>query len=292
MRTSKLPHLGDEIEIGREPGAISLGSQPLDGGEMLGSYQATKALGRYIAFPPKLARVIGIEETIFLLNFLYAASDEEEWVLRTAEELEHETTLTYKQQVRVRNHLSELGLLEEKTDRRKHLMYYRVIEAAYDALLQTLKRKFDELTFGSNSTLPKGVSLNLPNGSSLLKKEEEVQEQEEEVYLSTPKQEDVNEVYKEMKRYYRRNVSKGLGKVPPSRGLEFVDLVEKKTGDVMLAVFQLWVDENKAWLKKQNWPMAVFMKNVNEQIEAYEDKIAGEQEQEDEEQFPQVKVPD
>lgn len=139
----------------------------------MGSYQAIKALGRWLAFPIQLARSIGMEEAIFLLNFMFVSSDEEEWVERTSAQLEEETTLTYKQQTRVRDRLINLGLLEVRSNRVKHETFYRVIEERYDALVAILRRKreFDELTFGSNSTLPKVNSTNLPKGSSLIKKE-------------------------------------------------------------------------------------------------------------------------
>jgi hypothetical protein len=183
-----------KTDRGSELGAISPSSQPLYGGELLGSYQSTKALGRYIAFPPKLARKIGIEETVFLLNLLYAASDEEEWVKRSVEEIEEETSLTYKQQCRVRNRLASLGLVEEKTNRRIHLMCYRVVEKAYDELLEVVKREFAQLTKGQVSNFPNGSSRTLPNGSSL-KEQEEVQEEEQEA-PSLPKQEGVDPEFK------------------------------------------------------------------------------------------------
>jgi hypothetical protein len=163
-----------------EPGANPSGSSPLIGeGRVLGSYQTILALGRYISFPPGIAKEIGIEETIFLLAIAYSATPKDRWVCLSANELETLTCLTYKQQTRVRNHLSELGLLEEKTQRREHLMYYAVIEEKLEEVIETVKRKFAELTFGSNSTLPKGVSPSLPKVSSLLR-EEEVQEQKQE----------------------------------------------------------------------------------------------------------------
>jgi len=66
-------------------------------------------------------------------------------------------------------------------------------------------------------------------------------------------------------------------------------LVEKKTGDVVLEAFKLWLLENKEFAKECDWPMAAFMKNVNEKIEAYEDKVAGEQDEEEEEGLPRLK---
>jgi hypothetical protein len=149
-------------------------------GSLLGAYQTILALQRYISFPPGIAKQIGVEETIFLLNIAYAASPKDRWVCRSSAEIEHETSLTYKQQVRVRRRLADLGLLEEKSQRRDHLMHYAVVESQFDQIIENAKRQFAETTFGSNSTLPKGSSPNLPLGSSLLKKEVLQEEKTEE----------------------------------------------------------------------------------------------------------------
>lgn len=57
-------------------------------------------------------------------------------------------------------------------------------------------------------------------------------------------------------------------------------MVEKKTGDVVFEAWKLWVIENKEWLKTKAAPLAMFLKNIADHVEAYEDKIAGEKEAE------------
>jgi len=101
-------------------------------------------------------------------------------------------------------------------------------------------------------------------------------------------EEEPGEVFKCLKRIFRQNTGKGLKSIG-RYGEEFRYLVEKKTGDVVLEAFKLWLLENKEFAKECDWPMAAFMKNVNEKIEAYEDKVAGEQDEEEEEGLPRLK---
>jgi hypothetical protein len=116
--------------------------------------------------------------------------------------------------------------------------------------------------------------------------EEEVLEESKAKEVDSPHvREDPKQVYKECKRYYRRLTGKSPGNVPPSRGDEWVRLIEEKTGDKILEAFKLWAEEiGKERLRDFRWPMAVFLKNINEQLEAVEDKKAGEQDAKAEEE--------
>lgn len=91
--------------------------------------QVLRELGRPVAFYPGLARVLGIEETIFFVQLMYwseRTDNSEGWVYKTAQEWEHELALSYRQQMRVRDRLKELCILLEKNDRIKHRLYFRI----------------------------------------------------------------------------------------------------------------------------------------------------------------------
>ena len=95
--------------------------------------------GRVIAFLPGLAKIIGREESLFVQQFLHwtpYASNPDGWVYKTTIEIEDETSLTYKEQIRVRDRLKNLGILEERYERLNHRMYYRILEEELDKKLE------------------------------------------------------------------------------------------------------------------------------------------------------------
>lgn len=99
--------------------------------------QAIRELGRPVAYYPGLARIVGIEEAIFLMQLIYwseRTDDAEGWVYKTAAEWEQELAMTYTQQARVRTRLKELGVLAEKYKRLKHRMFFRVDWEGYEQL--------------------------------------------------------------------------------------------------------------------------------------------------------------
>jgi hypothetical protein len=99
--------------------------------------ESLKRLGRPIAFYPGLAKRIGIEEAIFLQQMIYwtpRATIEGGGVYKSAVEWEEETSLTYRQQARVRRGLVGRGLLTEKYYRLEHRLYFQVIPEAIDQL--------------------------------------------------------------------------------------------------------------------------------------------------------------
>jgi len=262
--------------------------------------ETLKFLGRYVSFPPQLGREIGIEETIFLMNILYASQVDGEWVCRDSATLEEETSLSYKQQLRVRGRLKDLNLLAEKNERLEHVLYFHVQETVLDDLLSNLKWKFANLPKGSTPPSQREVG-QLTKGKFVNNKEVELQEVREEekdfglgpkrdevVELST--KEDVVEVFKSCKRSYRRKTGKSLGFPRGPKFEEFAHWVVKKTGDVILEAFNLWLEEqDRKFLRGVNWPFGMFMKNIADAVEAYEDKIGGEGEREAEEK--EVELP-
>jgi len=93
--------------------------------------QAIKILGRPIAFYPSIARVFGIKESLFFCQLIYwtprGRNDKGDgWIYKSAEEMECETGLTYKEQQGIRDSLCSVGMLEEKYDRPTHRLYFRI----------------------------------------------------------------------------------------------------------------------------------------------------------------------
>lgn len=101
-----------------------------------------KRLGRPVVFYPSVAKLIGMGESIFLAQLLYwtpRARNEmgDGWIYKSAEELEEETGLTYRQQRLVRRRLRKFGFLEECNRRTEHRLYFRVVPEAVDKLMET-----------------------------------------------------------------------------------------------------------------------------------------------------------
>lgn len=99
--------------------------------------EALKRLGRPVVFYPSLARLVGIKEAIMLAQLVYwtpRSKNEQGWVYKSAEDLEEETSLTYREQRRARETLCNKGLIEEQFRREEHRLYFRVIPDAVDAL--------------------------------------------------------------------------------------------------------------------------------------------------------------
>lgn len=74
------------------------------------------------------------------------------------------------------------------------------------------------------------------------------------------------EAFSQAKRIYRRYVGKTFGSLGP-RGSQWADLVRKHGEDVVTAV-GLWAQESGKSLRNVGWPLAVFLKNSEEYLEA------------------------
>lgn len=106
----------------------------------------------------------------------------------------------------------------------------------------------------------------------------EIPEVKDHVDACEEKQENVGEVFKLLKRYYRQKIGKSIG-TPGSYGEAFAAAVQRSSGDVVLAAGKLWVDElDKTFMRTVRWPFAMFMKHIEQRLEEYEDqKIAASQ---------------
>jgi hypothetical protein len=131
-------------------------------------YAAIKSLGACMTYYPSLARVLGLKESIFLCQLIYWTprgrhEKGEGWIYKSAEEMEIETALSYKEQIRLRRQLVEKKLIEENYDRTQHRLYFRVRVEALDLLGEHITNgQIPHITIGqvvydqtSGGTLPK-----------------------------------------------------------------------------------------------------------------------------------------
>jgi hypothetical protein len=87
-------------------------------------------VGRPVAFYPGLVKALDDRnEAIFICQMAYwrgKGDSKDGWIYKTSDEIEQETSLTYKEQTNVRKGLVDKGLLKEKYARTEHKMYFRV----------------------------------------------------------------------------------------------------------------------------------------------------------------------
>ncbi len=122
-------------------------------GRVFSLVTALTRFGRPISFYPSIAKIIGLKETLFLCQLLYWTPRSrnyrgEGWVFKDSTEIEDETGLTYKEQVRIRKGLRAIGVLEEQYNRQEHTIYFRVDPTALDLLFDEFLSPGGHLTDG------------------------------------------------------------------------------------------------------------------------------------------------
>lgn len=75
------------------------------------------------------------------------------------------------------------------------------------------------------------------------------------------------ETFQRAKRLFRRFVGKSIGSLGP-RGDQWEDLVKNHGSEIVLSALELWAREGGKGLRNVNWPLAVFLKNAEEFIDA------------------------
>lgn len=97
-------------------------------------------VGRPVAYFPRLARFLGSVHAAVLfgqLHYWQERTQDARGVHKTADELEDETGLSYREQASARKLLRDRGFLQEVYQRLQHLMWFRLdlaaIDAAFDA---------------------------------------------------------------------------------------------------------------------------------------------------------------
>jgi hypothetical protein len=99
-------------------------------------------LGHPFNYYPPLAKLVGgVKEAVFLANLMRwsnqatgRAGIEDGWIYKSAEELQEETGLTYKEQWAARKTLVKLGVLVEQYRRAEHRIYFLVNKKSLDDL--------------------------------------------------------------------------------------------------------------------------------------------------------------
>ena len=97
----------------------------------LGFTQFIQTLGRPVGVYPSLAHLFNsINAAVFLAQLIYwtprASEDADGWVYKSADEWTRETSLSYKEQRKVRQRLIRRRVMEERHDRLAHRLYFRV----------------------------------------------------------------------------------------------------------------------------------------------------------------------
>lgn len=87
-------------------------------------------IGRPIAYYPSMRKITGsTNATVLLCQFIYwrgKEADPNGWLLKTSEEIEGETGLSYDEQKTARKQLKDAGFLEEHYARLDHQMKFRL----------------------------------------------------------------------------------------------------------------------------------------------------------------------
>lgn len=138
-------------------------------------------LGNPVVLYPGLVKAFGRNEALFIqqLSYWKGRGSDKDWVYKTAAEWEDETTLTKKEQMRVRKKLRELGVVEERHDRMNHRMYYKLCTNELDLIYKS-KMGFREVTNGNlppeagdQKSLPEVPSGNQAGDQKSLRKDTE-----------------------------------------------------------------------------------------------------------------------
>lgn len=91
--------------------------------------EALEKFGRPMTYYPSIAKWLGLKETIFLCQLIYwtpKAHSGDGWIYKKVEEMQAETGLTYKEQIRLRESLVTQGLLEQRYSREEHVLHFKV----------------------------------------------------------------------------------------------------------------------------------------------------------------------
>jgi len=106
---------------------------------------------RPIAFHPMLARVLGgVYEALFFQQIAYwsGRGSDPDWIYKTRDEMQFETTLNRYQQEQARSSLKRLGVLEEERRGLPAKMHYRIVWGRVYELLEVERTSANQLVDG------------------------------------------------------------------------------------------------------------------------------------------------
>jgi hypothetical protein len=115
---------------------------------------------------PQLAKALGgMEEAIFFQQLYYWADkgSDKEWIYKTKTEWEEETTLTRRQQDRIRKKLENMGVIETQLKKAKGVptIHYRIdFGIVQKVLMEKHKRDYSISTKGTNPSYTENTTEN------------------------------------------------------------------------------------------------------------------------------------
>lgn len=144
----------------------------------MGAISTLRAVGRPIAYYPRLARHVGgINAALFLCQLIYwdeKAQDQQLGVYKTMDEWEQETGLSHKEQSNARKQLKARGLIIETRKRLQHRMYYKLDHDAFNQLIESIENGSCGVSLTDQKAVtdkPKSTVGNEPKGSSFIETE-------------------------------------------------------------------------------------------------------------------------
>jgi hypothetical protein len=93
-----------------------------------------REVGQAVTFFPGIARMVGRNECLFVVQLMYWKREDRDWTWKTQEAIEKATSLTPGEQRRVRDNLKAIGILREKYVRGERRVYFQVDETRFNEL--------------------------------------------------------------------------------------------------------------------------------------------------------------
>lgn len=225
-------------------------------------------LRRPVAYHPILADITGsVTSAVFLSQALYwtdrgilANQGFDGWFWKTSKQWHEETRLSRREQEGARKRCVDLKILKEELRGNPAKLHFFIdLEVIESLIARTIKNV--RLVHGQNGGLVHPPCTETPNS---IKEEETIEEE-----TTEPRERafDPGEVFRQAKRLYRRQVGKSIGSLGP-KAREWAGLVNKHGADVVLAAVEMWATELGQNGRNLRWPLAVFMKQSEEFLEA------------------------
>jgi len=112
-------------------------------------------IGRSVSYYPELRKITGTANaSIMLLNIIYWCDKGKRgqgWFYKSAQEIEEETGLTYREQQSARKALVSKGFIEENYERLSHRMYFRPIMKNMNEAWNLYRSRNDILSDGETT---------------------------------------------------------------------------------------------------------------------------------------------
>ena len=119
--------------------------------------EVLEGIGSPVAVYPALSRMLGFRESGFLCQLIYwtgKGSNKEGWIYKSQADWTNELGLTRREQETIRRNLKSNGLIEERHERLRHRIYFRVNTERLEELWQVEKGIKTSSTDGGNVLSP------------------------------------------------------------------------------------------------------------------------------------------